>query len=75
MRRLGYFIHRSSTGKLVVKLVSPRPPKIGVRVLNSKGRVVGRVIDVIGPVRSPYAIVKPTLSGVKLREYEELYLK
>ncbi len=75
MRRLGYFLHKTPSGRLVVKLSSPKPPRLGARVLNSRGEVVGVVVDVIGPVRSPYAVVKPSRPAPSLGRYEELFVR
>lgn len=75
MRRLGYFIHKTSSGRLLVKLVSTKPPKLGSKVTNSRGELVGTVIDVIGPVRSPYAVVKLSRQDAVVREFEELFIR
>ncbi len=75
MRRLGYFLHKSPSGKLIVKLGSPKPPRLGARVLNSRGEVVGVLVDVIGPVRSPYAVVRPSRPAPPLDRYEELFVR
>lgn len=34
-------------------------PRLGARVADGRGREVGRVQDLIGPVREPYIIVAP----------------
>lgn len=75
MRRLGYFLHRSPSGRLIVKLSSPKPPRLGSKVLNSRGEVVGVLVDVVGPVRSPYAVVKPSRPAPSLERYEELFVR
>lgn len=75
MKRLGYFLHKNSSGRLVVKVSSPKPPRLGSKVLNSRGEVVGVLVDIIGPVRSPYAVVKPLRPDVSVFEHEELYVR
>ena len=75
MRRLGYFLHTTSSGRIIVKLATPKPPRLGSRVLNSRGEVVGVLVDVIGPVRAPYGVVKPLPPEVALRSYEELFVR
>lgn len=75
MRRLGYFLHITPSGRLIVKLSSPKPPRLGSKVLNSRGDVIGILIDVIGPVRSPYGVVKPSLPELSLSKYEELFIR
>ncbi|MCX8209047.1 MAG: hypothetical protein RMH84_05290 [Sulfolobales archaeon] len=75
MKRLGYFLHRTPSGRLLVKLSSPKPPRLGSKVVNSRSEVVGVVVDVIGPVKAPYAIVKPSKQGLELSKYEELFVR
>ncbi len=72
MRRLGYFIHITASGKILVKLTVPRPPRLGSRVFDRNGRYIGRVVDIIGPVRSPYVLVKP-IKESNLEPYDILF--
>lgn len=69
MKSVGEVLHVSKTGKLVVRLEDSKvPPRIGLYVYSEKGERVGMVVDIIGPVNSPYALVKPlnreTASGL-----------
>lgn len=73
--RLGYFLHRTPSGKLLVKMTVKKPPRLGSRVVNSGGKLIGKVVDVIGPVKTPYAVVKPIRKDLELRNYEELYIR
>jgi RNA-binding protein len=57
---------------LVVK--AENPPKIGTEVVDENLQVVGRVFDIIGPVSSPYAIVKPSVSEPGKLVNKQLYL-
>ncbi|MEM1623274.1 MAG: Gar1/Naf1 family protein [Sulfolobales archaeon] len=75
LKRLGYFLHKTSSGRLIVKLSSPKPPRLGSKVLSSRGEVIGVLVDVIGPVRSPYAVVKPIKPEVSVDPYEELFVR
>ena len=75
MKRLGYFLHKAPSGKLIVKMAGRKVPRLGSRVVDSKGRFIGIVVDVIGPVRSPYVVVKPKSENIELRDYEELFTK
>ena len=65
MQRLGRALHISSSRNVVVQIENI--PKIGETVVDENLRRVGKVFDILGPVSSPYAIVKPTV-----REYEKL---
>lgn len=75
MIRIGYFIHKTPSGKLLVKLTVKKPPKIGLKVLDSGGIVIGNITDIIGNVSSPYAVVKPLKTEVKLNHYTELFIR
>ncbi len=75
VRRLGYFLHKAPSGKLIVKMTGRKIPRLGSRVVDSRGRFVGIVVDIIGPVRAPYAVVKPKNGNVQLKDYEELFTK
>jgi len=56
---LGSVLHLSKSNKLVVKSSSKAIPKIGDPIYDGKNRVIGLVYDVVGPVSSPYVLVKP----------------
>jgi rRNA processing protein Gar1 len=73
--RLGYFIHVTPSKKLLVKISGKRPPRIGAKVVTSSGEVVGKVVDVIGPITAPYAVIKPLRGELHVAPYEEVYLK
>ncbi len=53
---------------MVVK--TENPPKIGFEVVDENLNVVGSVFDIVGPVSTPYAIVKSSI-----REPEKLVNK
>ncbi len=59
LQRLGRISNVSPSGNAIVK--AENPPKIGSEVVDENLNVVGRVFDVIGPVSSPYAVVKPSI--------------
>lgn len=68
LRVLGKALHITSRG-LVARADSP--PKVGQIVLDSSEKRVGNVLDVFGPVKSPYFVVKPA-SGVLRSDLERL---
>ena len=59
MQRLGRISNVSPSGNVIVK--TDKPPKIGSEVVDENLVVVGRIFDIIGPVSSPYAVIKPSL--------------
>lgn len=60
MRRLGAIVTKTKTGLIVVK-ASLRDPRriIGAIVYDKDMKRVGKIVDVMGPVDSPYVVVKP----------------
>lgn len=56
MRRAGTVV-RIAQGKAVIRCPDEQHPQIGDSVVDDELRHVGRVVDVIGPVRRPYAVL------------------
>ena len=59
MQRLGRISNVSPSGNVIVK--TENPPKIGSEVVDENLNVVGKIFDIIGPVSSPYAVIKPSV--------------
>ena len=59
LQRLGKVSNVTPSRNMVVKVENT--PKIGFEVVDENLNVVGKVFDIIGPVSSPYAVIKPTL--------------
>ena len=55
MKEIGVILHQAKSGRLVVRLSKHIRP--GSAVLDEKGRKLGTVVELIGPVKSPYASV------------------
>ncbi|MGQ9759323.1 MAG: H/ACA ribonucleoprotein complex subunit GAR1 [Candidatus Methanomethylicaceae archaeon] len=55
---VGSILHISRNRLITVKVSTP--PKIGSRLFLKDGSPLGTVIDLFGPVSSPYASLKPT---------------
>ena len=72
MQRLGKVLHVTPSQNVVVKV--DNTPKIGSAVVDEKLKVVGKVFDVVGPVSSPYAVVKPTIKEPEKLTSKQLYL-
>ena len=68
MQRLGKVSNVTPSRNMVVK--AENTPKLGFEVVDENLNVVGKVFDIIGPVSSPYAVVKSTV-----REPEKLVNK
>jgi rRNA processing protein Gar1 len=64
----GKGLHTTSRG-LVVR--ADQAPKMGQTALDSAGEYLGRVLDIFGPVKSPYVVIKPA-SGLYKVDLEKL---
>lgn len=60
MSPLGKVVNVTRRGQVVAR--SPGKPRLGARVTDNRGREVGKVADLIGPVREPYVLVAPARS-------------
>jgi len=59
----------SKSGMLLVRIQPNNLPKIGEKVVTRKMEHVGVVYDIIGPIISPYVLIKP-----EKVVYEDLYV-
>ena len=55
MLQVGVLLHQAKSGLLIIRL--SQEVKAGSMIVDEKGRKVGRVVELIGPARAPYASV------------------
>lgn len=60
MLQVGSIVHQAKSGRLVVKL--SREVRAGAYLLDEKGKKLGRIVELIGPVKAPYASVAVSTS-------------
>ncbi len=72
MQRLGRVSNVTPSRNVIVR--TEKPPKIGAEVVDENLNVVGKVFDIIGPVSSPYAVIKPTVREPAKLVNKPLYL-
>jgi RNA-binding protein len=72
LQRLGKVLHVTPSQNMIVK--ADKTPKIGAAVVDEKLKTIGKVFDVIGPVSSPYAVVKPAVKEPEKLTNKQLYL-
>jgi RNA-binding protein len=72
LQRLGKITNVSPSGNAIVK--PDNPPKIGSEVVDENLNVVGKVFDIIGPVSSPYAVIKPSVKDPTKLVNKPVYL-
>jgi RNA-binding protein len=63
LQRLGLILHMSPTRNIIVKLENM--PRIGETVVDENLKSIGRVFDILGPVSSPYAAVRPVIQNAE----------
>jgi RNA-binding protein len=61
MNELGEVLHMAKSGRLIVKMSAATSEKkvIGIPVVDSTGKQIGKIQEIFGPVVSPYASVQP----------------
>lgn len=59
MMQLGTVVNIAYNGSLIVNMKDANTIPVNKVVADQMGNDVGRIVEIIGPVRSPYAVVKP----------------
>ena len=72
MQRLGRVVNVTPSQNAIIK--TEKAPGIGSSVVDETLQTVGKVFDVIGPVTSPYAVMKPTVREPGRLMNKQLYL-
>ncbi|NOZ88875.1 MAG: H/ACA RNA-protein complex protein Gar1 [Crenarchaeota archaeon] len=73
---LGRVLHRTHNGYVVVDVAAPeRLPPLGVPVYTEDRKRVGVLLDIIGPVKKPYAVVKPDSPELNVEKGTPLYYR
>ncbi len=72
MLRLGRVVNVTPSQNVIIK--TEKTPRIGACVVDENLQTVGKIFDLIGPVTSPYAVVKPTIREPDRLVNKQLYL-
>jgi RNA-binding protein len=72
LQRLGKVISVTPSQSIVVKI--DKPPRLGTSVIDENLKVVGRIFDIIGPVSSPYAVVRASIKDPEKLSNRQLYV-
>jgi RNA-binding protein len=75
VRKLGKVLHVSNRGSLIVRAEKTPPSGEHAVVVDKSAEKIGSIIDVFGPVKTPYVAVRP-LKGTSSEKYlgQNLYL-
>jgi RNA-binding protein len=71
LQRLGLILHTSPNRNIIVKLENI--PRIGETVVDENLKPIGKVFDILGPVSSPYAAIKPLIRNAESYMNKMLY--
>lgn len=71
LKEVGVILHKAKSGRLIVRLSRKVPP--GSTVFDDRGKKLGTVVELIGPVKSPYASVALATSRMG-RSDDKVYL-
>ena len=72
MQRLGLVLRVTPSQNIIVEI--ERTPRIGEAVVDENLKPIGKIFDIIGPVSSPYAVVKPTTRTPERLTTRQLYV-
>ena len=76
MQIIGEIENISSNGLWIIR--SDHAPDIGSKVYDQHKHLVGRIINIIGPVKKPYILVRPKLNEKQKQLQiigEKMYIK
>jgi RNA-binding protein len=59
LQRLGRVLHTSPSRNIIIRIENL--PRIGETVVDENLRPVGKMFDILGPITSPYAAIKPLI--------------
>jgi len=64
LEKIGEILHLAKSGRLIVKIDEQISHKlIGQALVDDKGIKIGKIIELIGSVKSPYASVIPSVDS------------
>ncbi|MHA1895131.1 MAG: H/ACA ribonucleoprotein complex subunit GAR1, partial [Candidatus Helarchaeota archaeon] len=76
MKKLGKVLHVSAQNRIIVKS-EKNVSDIGADVINKELKIIGKIFDIFGSIKSPYISIIPETSKIlnAIKEGEILYLK
>jgi RNA-binding protein len=72
LQRLGRVLNVTPSQNIIVKL--DKAPKMGAAVIDENLKIVGKIFDIIGPVSSPYAEIRPSVKDPEKLANKQLYV-
>ncbi len=73
--KLGTIMHTTHNGYIIVKLTIEKLPKLHIPVYTEDARRIGTLLDIIGPVKAPYAVIKPDTKNLFIEPGVTVYYR
>ena len=73
MTEVGEIIHKAKSGRLILKLHDQTTIKAGDTIVDSQGKKIGNVNELIGSVNTPYASVILLKDDFKIKSGEKVF--
>jgi rRNA processing protein Gar1 len=73
LTEVGEIIHKAKSGRLILKLYEQTTFKTGDTIVDSQGKKIGNVNELIGSVNSPYASVILLKDDFKIKSGEKVF--
>jgi len=72
LQRLGLILHISPSHNIIAKVENT--PRIGDTVVDENLKPIGKIFDILGPVSSPYAAIRPTVRDPEKLTNKKVYI-
>ena len=72
MKKIGSVSIITHKGDLLVQ--TTKAHRLGAKVVNSKIKAIGKIVDVIGPAAKPYIVINTRNAEAQAKEGEDLYI-
>jgi RNA-binding protein len=73
LTEVGEIIHKAKSGRLILKIYEQTQIKTGDTIVDSQGKKIGIINELIGSVSSPYASVIMLKDDLKTKSGEKVY--
>lgn len=75
LMKLGTVMHTTHNGYIIVKLATEKPPKLNTPVYTEDARRIGVLLDIIGSIKAPYAVIKPDAKDLSIESGVTVYYR
>ncbi|HUT80167.1 MAG TPA: Gar1/Naf1 family protein [Candidatus Bathyarchaeia archaeon] len=72
MKKLGKVFVVTKKGELLVKATDSY--RFNTKVVNQQIQMIGKIVDIIGPVATPYVVINTRNSEAQAKKGDQLYL-